>query len=194
MSVNFTKRILAYLIDLLFLGSIIIFIYQFIPEPKAVTDLQTDIAVLNEEYLNRQIETSSYLRNYSNLIYDVDQKQVIFPIINFITIFLYFVIVPFLLQGQTIGKYIMKIKIESKKKKLSIFTLTVRNLIVNGLGYLILSFLALLFVPKNMYLYVISILGIIQLGLVITSAFMIIYRKDKKGIQDILTNTKVVKK
>lgn len=194
MSVNFTKRILAYLIDLLFLGSIIIFIYQFIPEPKAVTDLQIDIAVLNEEYLNRQIETSSYLRNYSNLIYDVDQKQVIFPIINFITIFLYFVIVPFLLQGQTIGKYIMKIKIESKKKKLSIFTLTVRNLIVNGLGYLILSFLALLFVPKNMYLYVISILGIIQLGLVITSAFMIIYRKDKKGIQDILTNTKVVKK
>lgn len=194
MSVNFTKRILAYLIDLLFLGSIIIFIYQFIPEPKVVTDLQTDIAVLNEEYLNRQIETSSYLRSYSNLIYDVDQKQVIFPIINFITIFLYFVIVPFLLQGQTIGKYIMKIRIESNKEKLSIFTLTVRNLIVNGLGYLILSFLALLFVPKNMYLYVISILGIIQLGLVITSAFMIIYRKDKKGIQDILTNTKVVKK
>ncbi len=194
MSVNFTKRILAYLIDLLFLGSIIIFIYQFIPELKAVTDLQTDIAVLNEEYLNRQIETSNYLQNYSNLIYDVDQEQVIFPIINFITLFLYFVIVPFLLQGQTIGKYIMKIKIESKKEKLSIFSLIVRNLIVNGLGYLILSFLALLFVPKNMYLYVISILGIIQLGLVIASAFMIIYRKDKRGIQDILTNTKVVKK
>lgn len=194
MSVNFTKRMLAYLIDLLFLGSIIIFIYQFIPESKAVTDLQTDIAILNEDYLNQQIETSSYLRDYSNLIYEVDQKQIIFPIINFITIFLYFVIVPFRLHGQTIGKYITKIKIESNKEKLSLFALTIRNFIVNGLGYLILSTLALLFVSKNMYLYMISILGIIQLGLVIASAFMIIYRKDKRGIQDILTNTIVVKK
>ena len=38
----------------------------------------------------------------------------------------------------------------------------------------------------------ISILSFIQLGLVITSVFMILYRKDKRGLQDILSETKIM--
>lgn len=194
MSASFTRRILAYLIDLFLLGFIIVSIYQFIPESKKETALQTDIAILNENYLNKQITTGEYLKDYSILMYQLDRSRLSLPIINFILIFLYFVIYPYMTHGQTIGKFIMKIKIQSKKEKLSILSLFLRNLIVTGLGYLILSTLALLIVSKNIYLSTITILGIIQFGLVIVSAFMIIYSKERKGLEDMLSGTIVINK
>ena len=169
-------------------------IYYFIPETKTVTNLQVDIAVLNENYLNKQIGIGEYINDYSTLMYNLDKERIILILINFIAIFTYFVVVPFFTKGKTFGKYIMGIRIKSNNKKLSLVSLFIRNAIINGLGYLILSFLAILIIPKNLYFYTITILGIIQFILVIASTFMIIYRKDKRGIQDILSRTIVVNK
>lgn len=194
MKASFIKRLSAYIIDLMFLGAIIMMIYYFIPETKTVTNLQVDIAVLNENYLNKQIGIGEYINDYSTLMYNLDKERIILILINFIAIFTYFVVVPFFTKGKTFGKYIMGIRIKSNNKKLSLVSLFIRNAIINGLGYLILSFLAILIIPKNLYFYTITILGIIQFILVIASTFMIIYRKDKRGIQDILSRTIVVNK
>lgn len=194
MNANFIRRGIAYIIDLFLLGSLIILIYQLLPTSKLVMNLQEEIALLNENYLNQQIHTMEYMNDYSILMYQIDHEQIIQPVINFICIFLYFVLFSFFMKGQTIGKYIMKIQIQSIQKKLTFFSLFIRNLVINGLGYIILLTLVLLFLPKTIYLYVAMFLGIIQFGLVIASIFMIIYRKDKRGIQDLLSHTKVVKK
>lgn len=194
MNANFTRRMFAYIIDIIFLGAIILLIYQLIPESKTVLNLQKDIALLNEEYLNKQIMTGKYLNLYSIFMYDLDKERIIFLLVNFISIFLYFVILPLITKGQTIGKYLVRIKIHTEKEKLSLLPLIIRNLIVSGLGYLILSAIALFLIPKKMYLITISILGFIQFGLVITSIFMIIYSKERRGIEDILSNTTVIKK
>lgn len=192
MEASFIKRLLAYIIDIMFVGAIIMMIYYFIPETKNVTNLQVDVAMLNENYLNKQMSTGEYLNDYSILMYNLDKEKIILIFINFIAIFLYFVLAPFFTKGKTIGKYMMRIKIQSQKERPSIISLLIRNIIINGLGYLILSLITLLIIPKNAYLYVITILGILQFTLVIISAFMIIYRKDKRGIQDILSSTIVV--
>lgn len=194
MKASFIKRLSAYIIDLMFLGAIIMMIYYFIPETKTVTNLQVDIAVLNENYLNKQISIGEYINDYSILMYNLDKERIILILINFIATFTYFVVVPFFTKGKTFGKYIMGIRIKSNNKKLSLVSLFIRNAIINGLGYLILSFLAILIIPKNLYFYTITILGIIQFILVIASTFMIIYRKDKRGLQDILSRTIVVNK
>lgn len=194
MKASFIKRLSAYIIDLMFLGAIIMMIYYFIPETKIVTNLQVDIAVLNENYLNKQISIGEYINDYSILMYNLDKERIILILINFIATFTYFVVVPFFTKGKTFGKYIMGIRIKSNNKKLSLVSLFIRNAIINGLGYLILSFLAILIIPKNLYFYTITILGIIQFILVIASTFMIIYRKDKRGLQDILSRTIVVNK
>lgn len=194
MKASFIKRLSAYIIDLMFLGAIIMMIYYFIPETKTVTNLQVDIAVLNENYLNKQISIGEYINDYSILMYNLDKERIILILINFIATFTYFVVVPFFTKGKTFGKYIMGIRIKSNNKKLSLVSLFIRNAIINGLGYLILSFLAILIIPKNLYFYTITILGIIQFILVIASTFMIIYRKDKRGLQDILSRTIIVNK
>lgn len=193
MKASFLRRMSAYLIDMIFLGAIIVLICSFIPESKSIIKLQSDIAVINEDYLNRQITTSEYLNKYSVLMYKLDNEKIINLVINFLLVSFYFIVLPFITKGKTLGKYIMRIKIEPTDEKLFIWTLFLRNLVINGLGYLLLSFLSLLIIPKEAYIYIITILGIIQFILVISSAFMIIYRKDKRAIDDIISNSVVVK-
>ena len=86
----------------------------------------------------------------------------------------------------------MGIKIKPKKEKLTLTALIIRNIIVNGLGYTLLSIILLFIFPSNLYFIILSILGIIQFLLVITSCFMIIYRKDLRGLEDIFSQTNVV--
>ncbi len=194
MNASFIKRLSAYAIDIILVGAIIMLIYYFIPETKTVTNLQRNVAILNENYLNKQINTGEYINDYSILMHNLDKERMILIFINFIAIFSYFVVLPFFTKGKTIGKYILGIKIKPSKEKLTIISLFIRNIIITGLGYLILSLLSLLLIPKNLYFYAITILGIIQLALVIISTFMIIYRKDRRGLQDILSKTTVVNK
>lgn len=194
MNASFIKRLSAYAIDIILVGAIIMLIYYFIPETKTVTNLQRNVAILNENYLNKQINTGEYINDYSILMHNLDKERMILIFINFIAIFSYFVVLPFFTKGKTLGKYILGIKIKPCKEKLTITSLFIRNSIITGLGYLILSLLSLLLIPKNLYFYAITILGIIQLALVIISTFMIIYRKDRRGLQDILSKTTVVNK
>lgn len=191
MKTKFTKRLIAYIIDVIFLSAIIMMISYFIPKNDNVTKIQDKIIILNETYLNNETNTSNYINKYSTLIRNLDKENIIFVGINFILFFVYFVIVPFYTKGQTFGKYIMKIKID-KEHKLSILSLLIRSCIINGIGYLILSIVFIFLIPKDIYFYAITILGFIQFLLVIISGFMIIYNKNKRGLQDVLSNTDVV--
>ena len=189
MKASFLKRFLAYLVDIVIVVTIIFLIYKIIPTSQKVKNLEVNVAVLNENYLNKQIGAFEYINDYSMLMYDIDKQTIIKIVINFIIAFIYFVTIPFITKGKTLGKLIMKIRIKSNKENLSVFQLFVRALITGGLGYLIANLILIFFVSKNIYAYILLILGLIQLILVIASIFMVIYRKDKKGIEDIIGNT-----
>lgn len=92
MNASFIKRLSAYAIDIILVGAIIMLIYYFIPETKTVTNLQRNVAILNENYLNKQINTGEYINDYSILMHNLDKERMILIFINFIAIFSYFVI------------------------------------------------------------------------------------------------------
>ena len=71
-------------------------------------------------------------------------------------------------------------------------SLLIRNIVINGLGSLLTSLVCIFILPGKLYFIVTSIFGIIQILLVIISGFMVLYRKDKRGLQDIFSKTKVV--
>ena len=86
----------------------------------------------------------------------------------------------------------MKIKVMSEEdEKVTIVNYLIRNLI-NGLGHVILILLFLYLLPNKMYFAVQLILSFIQIILVMTSIYMILYRKDKRGLHDVFSGTKVV--
>ena len=66
MNASFIKRLSAYAIDIILVGAIIMLIYYFIPETKTVTNLQRNVAILNENYLNKQINTGEYIKEITH--------------------------------------------------------------------------------------------------------------------------------
>lgn len=188
MKASFTKRLLSYILDILFLIIIICVMNLFIP-----ADITSEINRLNSNYINNNIDLNSYIDSISILYQNQDKNQIFLFIVNIIYIIICFIIVPLKNDGSTFGQKILGIKVEaSYNQKLTYKKLFVRSLILNGLVYLIVVILLLYIISPKIYFILTSIISFIQILLVIISGFMILYRKDKRAIYDILAQTKVV--
>ena len=192
MNASFSRRLTAYIIDFIFITAILMIVTSFIPKSENVEQLNTKINELTEQNLNQDISFNDYLNQYGNYLSEIDKDELFYNISNFICVFIYFIIVPLIFKGRTLGKYIMKIKIQAKNGKLNIFNLILRNIIDMGLLYLLVTIFLVQLMPSNYYLYLLLILGFIQIILVIISCFMILYRHDKQGLQDIISLSNVI--
>lgn len=187
MKATLITRIKAYLIDLCVLG-IALFVFNLFSNPIDVSDR---INALNSDYLLGNISFSNYLETVGDIYKEVDKNNIFVNIFNIIFIILYFVILPYYNNGQTVGKKILKIKVRSMgNKEASLLQLFLRSLIITGLFYLIFTLIALI-IPFN-YFILISIFGFLQIILVIICAIMAFTRKDKRGFHDLISMTRVM--
>ena len=191
MGVKFNRRLIAYVIDMLFVLSVAMIISYFFKNNNNILAAEKQINGLNEEFIKSEIDFNEYFNNYAIYNYTIEKNNIPCLIIDIILVILYFIILPKCTNGWTFGKYIMKIKIKSDDKKLSIKQLIIRSSIMNGLCYLILSFIALLVLKNQNYFIVLTILGFLQILLVIISGFMVIYRQDSKGLQDLISKSTI---
>lgn len=187
------KRICAYLIDIFIL-------FVFIGIGAMLTNvtenekaLRLELSEMNEKAVMRETSITSYLFHLSEISQDIDREHVAVGFINLVFVFIYFVFIPYFMEGKTFGKALMKIRVvDESGGEATIHSLVIRNVVLNGLLYLFLSLLFIYIVPGILYLLMISILGIIQLALVIFSVFMVLYRKDGVGLHERLSHTRVV--
>jgi uncharacterized RDD family membrane protein YckC len=187
------KRICAYLIDMFIL-------FVFIGIGAMLTNvtenekaLRLELSEMNEKAVMRETSITSYLFHLSEISQDIDREHVAVGFINLVFVFIYFVFIPYFMEGKTFGKALMKIRVvDESGGEATIHSLVIRNVVLNGLLYLFLSLLFIYIVPGILYLLMISILGIIQLALVIFSIFMVLYRKDGVGLHERLSHTRVV--
>jgi uncharacterized RDD family membrane protein YckC len=192
MNVNFLKRFLAYLIDIILVGTIM-GIISAIFTTKNATVLSNQFLELNEQVINTKLDFGIYYSRVADITLSLDRENFMINIINCVIIILYFVVLPLYKNGQTLGKKIFKIKIvREDKEDLTANELIIRNIVVNGLLNTFLAFCLVFLLSGFEYFTITSILGFIQFVLVVVSACMIIFRKDKKGLHDIITKTKVV--
>ena len=192
MNVNFFKRFLAYLIDIILVGTIM-GIISAIFTTKNATVLSNQFLELNEQVINTKLDFGIYYSRVADITLSLDRENFMINIINCVIIILYFVDLPLYKNGQTLGKKIFKIKIvREDKEDLTANELIIRNIVVNGLLNTFLAFCLVFLLSGFEYFTITSILGFIQFVLVVVSACMIIFRKDKKGLHDIITKTKVV--
>ena len=186
------KRICAYLIDIFIL-------FVFIGIGAMLTNvtenekaLRLELSEMNEKAVMRETSITSYLFHLSEISQDIDREHVAVGFINLVFVFIYFVFIPYFMEGKTFGKALMKIRVvDESGGEATIHSLAIRNVVLNGLLYLFLSLLFIYIVPGILYLLMISILGILQLALVIFSVFMVLYRKDGVGLHERLSHTRV---
>lgn len=191
MGVKFSKRFIAYIIDMLFVISIVMMINYFFKNDTITLESDKKINQLNESFIKSQVDFEEYINEYSIYTYNIDKNNVICLIINIIIMIFYFIVVPKWTNGYTAGKFIMKIKIKDQNKKVSFKTLIIRSGMMNGLFFMIASLLFVFILKNQNYFIMLTILGFLQILLVIISGFMIIYRQDLKGLQDLFSKSTV---
>lgn len=191
MEAKFSKRLFAYIIDIAIL-SIVLFLTSIIfPKSNEIKNLNIELDVLNEQYLNQELTFKEYTNNYSDINYELDKQNTIYTIVNIVFVIAYFVIMPYFLNGQTLGKKLLKIKV-TKENKLTITSLVIRNLVINGLAYMLITTMLIYILPANIYFITTSILSLVQLVLIIVIMIGIIKNNNNLVIHDRLGHTKVV--
>jgi len=190
MKANLGKRAVCYILDSLIVAIICVIISLVVPKSIEYISVQNDISILNESYLNSEISFSEYFDQYSMLIKDMDQNNLLYVSCCFVFTFIYFIIIPLFLNGITVGMLICKLKL--KRKNQSLFMVVfIRGVVAYGVLYYPLG-LAVLLIPGNLYFMVLTILAIIQILVVISSVFMIKYRNDKRSLADILSSSNIL--
>ncbi len=193
MKARLSKRFLAYIIDIILIGLMLVIVDTKLVNQEKIIQLNKELNEINEKMLNDEVEISELFKEYALVTKQIDLERVMFNVVVIIVIIIYFVFAPYYNNGQTIGAKLMNIRIVTKDgSRLTINKLMIRNLIINGLGYLTIG-MAFLYVFSGLtYFILMSILSFIQFALIIVSIFMISYRKDQCGIHDIISRTKII--
>lgn len=189
----FKKRLLAYFIDIIILSLILTFVGLFIPSNSNLVNLNNELISINNNFMNQEIDAITFINQYSNIGYSIGRELFLSNLISVVIGIVYFIVFPLYNGGQSIGKKVIGLKIVSvDDSDVSSNSLLIRYLLMESIGTTIIS-MCLIFVIKDFY-YILcdSILSFLQFLVVIISAFMVIYRRDKRSLPDLIAGTKVI--
>ena len=192
------KRVIAYLMDFLFITILVSFIVNikiinpYLDKYRDTYDEYNKLITnVNENKLDT--ESDEYKTKIVDLTYDLNKYRVVSASISSILFLGYFGVLQYILKGQTLGKKIMKIKVTSvSDKKLNILNFLTRSVILNNILFSIILIVGVYVFNKNNYYNLSLIITYIELLVMSLIVLMIVLRKDNRGLHELITNTKVV--
>ncbi len=192
MKSNFFKRLVAYLIDIIIVVVVASLITNVIPKDNKYQELLNEQTSVMKKYMDKEIDYTVYIESINNISYDVTKNSWTNKAITFVIYVLYFIIFQLVQKGQTIGKRIMNIRLKSKDGNLKVGQVVLRSGIINNIFLSLLTLFAIKLLDKKTFLLFDEIISVIFYIFILISVFMIIYRKDKEGLHDIITKTEVL--
>ena len=156
-----------------------------------------DKKITKKKYNEIKNSYNDYKKGYEKQIkkfnYEISKNSVVSTIISIAIVIAYFGIFQFSMNGQTIGKKLMKLKVvKNKKGELNIFNYLIRCAILNGVIInLALIIFVNIFSANDFYManYIVSnIQAIVEILILI----MIFMTSDARGLHDYLAGTKVI--
>lgn len=196
MKATFMQRLLAYFIDLIIVSVVVSLFTVFIDSGrlnnlnKELTDTMNQVVNNSDEKINVEEMNEKIL----DLEYQIQRESVLVNSINVVIILGYFVVFQYLYKGQTLGKKLFKIRIVDKNNKnLSFWSMLYRNMITQGILPTFLSLITIVMLSKNGYMELYFVINSLMSAFVITCALMILYRKDRRGLHDMMAGSIVVK-
>ena len=192
MKASFFKRMGAFVIDyfiVLFIASLITMGFN----TNKNNDLNIQMNQLISDYQNEKITIDEYKDETYKLNYELQKENMTVNIVT-ITLYIgYFVVFATLNKGQTLGKKLLKIRVVNKNNdKPSIWNMLVRSLFIYNIISILFSTVAVNFLNINTFTYIYTALGYIEYFVIIISFFMVIYKKDGRGLHDMMAGTNVI--
>lgn len=189
MNATFIQRFFAYIIDI-FIVFILLSLITFNINNEKINNLNLEITNYLSEYDPTDIEQSQKL---IDLQYQYEKESMPINVISLILVFGYFVCFQYFNKGQTIGKRLLKIKIvAAENKRVAFWQVFVRSLFIHQILMNILILVLMIFCSKNMFINTYSILTLLQSVFIIITMLFVLYRKDKRGLHDLIVNSYVI--
>ena len=188
----FIQRFAAFIIDIMIISLIASFISTPFINPSNNKKLSSQSSELVEKVLAGEIDQEEYIEKASVITYRIDRNNSLYTIINILLGIAYFIIYQFYKQGQTIGKQIFKIKISSREGELSMNQMIVRGLVIDMILFDLIRFAFCMFTDSSNYFLGYTSVLIVEIIILSLCGFMVMFRKDRRGLHDIICNTKVV--
>lgn len=190
------QRLLAYLIDYIII-SLIFSLFALSFNTTTLNDINDQINETMNKIVNIDTEKDNLEQLNNQLIdlqYKYQQESKTATAISLLITFVYFTIFQYLNKGQTIGKKILKIKVVNKEEKEPNFlTMFLRTFIVQGILTTTISLLAIFILTKELYMETYVILNSTMSIFVVVCALMVLYRKDRRGLHDMMAGSQVIK-
>ena len=192
MKASFFKRLGAFFIDYF----IVILIASIITMGFSNTSSEEISKKMNNlvsDYQSEKISIDEYTEETYKLNYDL-QKSNLYTNVVSITLYIgYFIIFATLNKGQTLGKKLLKIKVVNKEeKKPSVWNMFVRSLFIYNLASAIFSVVFINFLGISTFTNIYTTIGYIEFFVIIISFFMVTYKKDGRGLHDMMARTNVI--
>lgn len=189
----FFPRLIAYFVDIIIVTMLASLISFMVPKDKNIKMLNDEYLSLQEEYLAKEIDESEFLDSAGVIIYESDYANAPVNIIQIIIIVLYFIVFQFYNKGQTFGKKLMGIKVVSNDgSKLNFNSMVYRSLIIDSVFISFITFVCLFFMKVDTYYYLAVAAQLVNGIIFIATIIMVLFRKDGRGLHDIISGTKVV--
>lgn len=192
------QRLGAYIIDYIFILLLITLLGQirflnptFDEYYKTYDESMEMINNTNEEDIFKLLESEEYsLANYNLAKYSVSTS-----IISIIVYLGYFVGFQKWNKNQTLGKKLFNIEVASiKNTDVKWWQILLREIIIYNLIAEILYVILILFLNVNSYFMISNIILAISSLIFLINVILILFRKDGRGLHDLLAKTIVVEK
>ena len=178
-------------------------------EDKKIEESELDFEV-PEKYKVIELEKKEYsdddINNLNKKIIDIYQDNAIEPatmrqrysvpasIISIIVLVLYFGVLQYFLNGQTLGKKLFKLKVissEDKEKKVSLINYILRSLLISASIFTVANSIMCFALDMNAYAYAYNYLFDLQTIYYGVFAMVLLFTEDNKSVHDYLLKTNV---
>lgn len=196
------KRFFAYIVDfvivLLIAGmfSEIDFINPYLEEYENTTNQYYELLkseVIDVNSTNETIVNSDLDNNLNVLAYNLSYYGYYILVITLVVKVLYYVVFAYYNDGKTIGKALFKIKVKkTTNNKLKMTDLLVRSAVGYEMIFELINIILLKLCTMNTYLSTNKIVNSLDSAVMMVIVVMILFRKDNRGLHDIISGTKVI--
>lgn len=192
MKAIFLNRIAAFILDYLIIYFVLVIICSGSANYR--NNLIEETNNLNDQYASGEIDKNEYIDGILKINYDTQKNSINFNILSTVISIGYYVVFCYLNNGQTVGKKIFGIRIVSKNgKKVSIINIIIRSLFIYGIITNLFNSIFINFLNYKYFGYGNIAITYLEIIFIAISLFMIFYRKDNKGLHDLIANTYVVR-
>lgn len=187
------KRIIAFVIDIVIVSLVVSLINLLPLDPYK--DKYKDAYEKYNEVVQKSTEDekNDYKNEIIELNYEVYKYRTYSSMFSATALILYFGVLPLVMNGQTLGKKIMKLRvISNNEKKLNFWKYLIRIVILNNIWLSLINIGAVYVVSGVKFYYVTYVISMLSSLIYMLNLIMVMFRKDNRGLHDMVAGTKVI--